>query len=361
MLRNVKKKDVSDEAKSVRCYVKSFPGAKVEDMKSYLQPTINLKPDGIIMMFGTNNLGNDDPKEIAGNIIELAKSTARQIEHVAVGESVSVSLFGGQEFDTNPQEVENKAFLDAIDSALMPQAEQGPPISTQLAKIINGKFTTEFELSKRKEILEKYPPPSNCDSLQTPKVNPEIWSKLGANAKKNDMRISALQDTLVKATAAVTVSVNDLLSARQQQSSPDFKDLIAKLIDSIILTGQVNKELTFKRRDVLRPNLSNDFKQACSRTIKPTTFLFGDDLPEVLKQLQATDRIVSGATNFSNPAPNYQSGFRQGPGFNQFHRQGAATQSRSSFLGYRGKTTVPPKQNGQYQHNSFAKKRFTKN
>ena len=85
VLGNVKKKDINDEAKNVRCYVKSFPGAKVEDMKSYLQPTINLKPDGIIMMFGTNNLRTDDPKEIAGNIIEMAKSTARQIEHVAVG------------------------------------------------------------------------------------------------------------------------------------------------------------------------------------------------------------------------------------------------------------------------------------
>eukprot|EP00794_Sanderia_malayensis_P011531 gene11531-12720_t len=255
-------------------------------------------------------------------IIPTAQSVSTHINDILVNrpsEDDVVSLFGGQEFDTNPQEVENEALLDAIDSALMPQAEQGPPISTQLAKIINGKFTTKFQLSKRKEIWQKYPPSSNCDSLQTPKVNPEIWSKCGANAKKNDMRISALQGTLVKATAAVTVSVNDLLSARQQESSPYFKDLIAKLIDSIILIGHVNKELTFKRRDVLRPNLSNDFKQACSRTIKPTTFLFGDDLPEVLKELQATNRVVSSATNFSNPAPNYQRGFRQLPGFNQFH------------------------------------------
>ena len=56
ILRNVKKKDINDEVKNVRCYVKSFSGAKVEDMESYLPPTINLKPDGIVFMFGTNNL-----------------------------------------------------------------------------------------------------------------------------------------------------------------------------------------------------------------------------------------------------------------------------------------------------------------
>ena len=84
MLRNVKKKDINDEARNARCYVKSFSGAKVEDMKSYLQPTIKLKPDGIVFMVGTNNLRTDSPKQIAGNIIELAKTTASQIEHVAV-------------------------------------------------------------------------------------------------------------------------------------------------------------------------------------------------------------------------------------------------------------------------------------
>ena len=84
MLQNVKKKDINDEVKNVRCYVESFSGAKVEDMESYLQPTINLKSDGIVFIFGTNNLITDSPKQIAENIIGLAETTASQIEHVAV-------------------------------------------------------------------------------------------------------------------------------------------------------------------------------------------------------------------------------------------------------------------------------------
>ena len=35
-------------------------------------------------MFGTNNLRTDSPKQIAENTIGLAKTTASQIEHVAV-------------------------------------------------------------------------------------------------------------------------------------------------------------------------------------------------------------------------------------------------------------------------------------
>ena len=97
-------------------------------------------------------------------------------------------------------------FLDDIDQELMPQAQQGPPVAIQLAKIVNGKVALEFDHVIRKDILSKYPPPGNCHSLQTPRVNPKIWTKLGANAKKNDMKISALQDTMVKATVAVTVT-----------------------------------------------------------------------------------------------------------------------------------------------------------
>ena len=239
----------------------------------------------------------------------------------------------------------------------MPQAQQGPPVSIQLAKIVNGKFALEFDHVKRKEILSKYSPPGNCHSLQTPRVNPEIWTKLGANARKNDMKISALQNTMVKATAAVTVTANDLLTAKQQQSPLDYKGLIAKLIDAIVLIGHVNSELTFRRRDMLRPHLSSDFKQACSRNVKPTTLLFGDNLPEVVKQLQATNKIVNRVTNFpTHSATNYQRVFRQSSGFNTTPRHATATQSQNSFLGYGGKTAFPPKQN-----NSFAKKRYTKN
>lgn len=273
-------------------------------------------------------------------------------------EEDAISLFGGAEFDGNPQEVPaNETFLDDIDQELMPQAQQGPPVSIQLAKIVNGKFALELDHVKRKEILSKYSPPGNCHSLQTPRVNPEIWTKLGANARKNDMKISALQNTMVKATAAVTVTANDLLTAKQQQSPLDYKGLIAKLIDAIVLIGHVNSELTFRRRDMLRPHLSSDFKQACSRNVKPTTLLFGDNLPEVVKQLQATNKIVNRVTNFpTHSATSYQRVFRQSSGFNTTPRHATATQSQNSFLGYRGKTAFPPKQN-----NSFAKKRYTKN
>ena len=125
-----------------------------------------------------------------------------------------------------------------------------------------------------------YPSPENCQTLFSPKINLEIWGKSNPNSKRNDIKLSVLQDGLIKATSASSVAVSDLLFAREQKTIPDYKARIGKLIDSIVSIGHVNRELTFKRRDSLRPHLSAEFKQVCSRNIKPGTFIFRDDLPE---------------------------------------------------------------------------------
>ena len=45
--------------------LKHFNGAKAKDMKSYVIPTVEKKPDNIILNIGTNNLENiDTPEEI---------------------------------------------------------------------------------------------------------------------------------------------------------------------------------------------------------------------------------------------------------------------------------------------------------
>lgn len=53
--------------------VKSFSGAKVKCMHSYAIPTTELKPDGIIVHCGTNDVAtNKQPKEISQDIVDLA-------------------------------------------------------------------------------------------------------------------------------------------------------------------------------------------------------------------------------------------------------------------------------------------------
>ena len=133
---------------------------------------------------------------------------------------------------------------------------------------------------------------SNCTELFEPKVNPEIGGIL-ANSKRSDIRMSVLQDTLIKLSSAIVVTVEDLLSHREKKTSHNYRSLIPRLTDSVALLGHVNKELSFKRRDAIRPYLNQEFKQACSRTLKPGKLLFGEDLPKTLQELKTTNRLMS--------------------------------------------------------------------
>eukprot|EP00112_Aurelia_sp_Birch-Aquarium-sp1_P010451 Seg2230.3 transcript_id=Seg2230.3/GoldUCD/mRNA.D3Y31 product="hypothetical protein" protein_id=Seg2230.3/GoldUCD/D3Y31 len=88
MLRKVNKQDINNEVPDLQCNIKSFPGARVEHMRSYVQPTIEIKPAGLIIMCGTNNLKSDTSEQIAERMIDLAVHASHHIENVAVSSIV---------------------------------------------------------------------------------------------------------------------------------------------------------------------------------------------------------------------------------------------------------------------------------
>lgn len=102
------------------------------------------------------------------------------------------------------EESDNASLLSEIGSFLSCSEDAGLPIASPLPDLINGKFNSDYSVEKRKEILQKYRKPNNCDIVLVLKVNEEIWSKLPTNAKRSDTRTSALQDTLVKVSSAIT-------------------------------------------------------------------------------------------------------------------------------------------------------------
>ena len=173
-------------------------------------------------------------------------------------EADALSLFGGGDIDEIDDTVledmedgdfDNASLLSAISSFLSCSQDTGPPIASGLAELVNGKFNAEYSAERRKEILQKYKKPSNCDNVLVPKVNEEIWGKLPANAKRSDIRTSALQDTLVKVSSAIVCTTDKLLEHREKKTIPCYKALLNPLLDSVALLGHVCTELSYKRRD----------------------------------------------------------------------------------------------------------------
>ena len=65
-------------------FVRSFPGAKTDDMESYIKPRLKNKPERIIIQGGNNNLKNNALQSIADNISSLAKSSQQENNIVLV-------------------------------------------------------------------------------------------------------------------------------------------------------------------------------------------------------------------------------------------------------------------------------------
>ena len=75
------------------------------------------------------------------------------------------------------------------------------------------------------------------------KVNEQIWGKIKGFNRQQDLRISILQDAIVKTSSALALTLDYLLKARNDKVCPDSKAIAARLFDSIALLGHVNTEL----------------------------------------------------------------------------------------------------------------------
>ena len=263
-----------------------------------------------------------------------------------------ISLFAGDDFNLSDDDtMDNTSLLTNIDSALS-STEKGPPVSPHLAKIIDQRLSCEIDREKLKGIVSKYKTPQNCEQLYLTKINQEIWSQLPAHAKRADIRVANLQDTLLGGISATLVSVNELLDCREKKTLPDYKGLITNLVDSVALTGLVCKELSYKRRETLRPLLNKEFQQACSRSNKIGKLLFGDDLPKTIQDIRSTNKVMNTVAKPMNT--NSKSHSKPKP------YSHASTSNDKSFLWAKGRTQHPPKKlfpQNQLQSN---KKKFTK-
>ena len=151
-------------------------------------------------------------KEATHSASEKAKSSVSESdnnEHSNESNDDRLSIHGQSndpEFTGSVSEVEdNTSLLTEIDQALGPSKDHGPQVNEKLSQLVNTKFVMELDLEKRKQLAEKYKTPKNCEALFVPKVNPEIWGKLNAISKQRDIKMSNLQDLLIRVSNYIVI------------------------------------------------------------------------------------------------------------------------------------------------------------
>ena len=170
-------------------------------------------------------------------------------------------------------------------------------ISDNLAGILNKRWSNPLNPSKLKEKMDKYSRPENCIGLKVPRVNPEIWNKLEHFTKRQDLRASSLQKTIVKVGTILAKTTDCLLNLREEDnSSPKLDNLVLMNTDAVALLGHSNYELSLRRREAIKPTLNKEYQALCSPQVPITDQLFGDDLQSQLSNITASNKLSTLAT-----------------------------------------------------------------
>jgi hypothetical protein len=170
---------------------------------------------------------------------------------------------------------ENSENDDEWDLPQILVSEKGPSIDKNLAKLVNSSCTTQSSVS---DILHKYNVPENCDFLAPPSVNLDVWKVLGKKGQSQDRCLVDIQNIV----AAEMVAVVKLASVLKHhiKSNVEAKSILTDLIS---LTGQVQFNLSLRRRYQCRPFLNKKYTNLCNINVPITTKLFGDDLAKEVK------------------------------------------------------------------------------
>lgn len=142
------------------------------------------------------------------------------------------------------------------------------------------------ELKKQQEISE------NCITLSETKVNQGVRNNLDELARSTDLKFQKVQNSLVKGIIVVVSEVNKLMG----NSGLQKEDTVSALLDGVVFQANANRELNYRWREPMRPQLNTNYRHLCSPSNPVTAELFRDDLPKAVKDISDTNCLSSKLT-----------------------------------------------------------------
>ena len=175
--------------------------------------------------------------------------------------------------------------LDSLTQAFVQSKEKSPAIAEKIAGLIDNMATGGLSPETVKERVEKYHPPENCKFLSPTTVNEEIWDLLPRRSRTVDLAFQRVQEPLVQSLSALSILGDQLVKDLHAGTTPNTRQILDHVMDSIALLANANFKLNMKRRELIKPDLNPPYTSLCKDEIKPSTKLFGDDLSKHLKEM----------------------------------------------------------------------------
>lgn len=166
-------------------------------------------------------------------------------------------------------------------------------IDDTLAENVNGFFLQGIDEKRYLELVadEGNARPANCDSLVTVKTNQMIWDGLSSVAKTNDRKLQTVETTVVKAATLLVKSVHEMSVLEKTDKTHGIE--IDRCTEALALLGHANRQINLARRDLLKPEIRDDYVHLCNHSLPFTSELFGSDISKTAKEIEDVARISS--------------------------------------------------------------------
>ena len=115
-----------------------------------------------------------------------------------------------------------------------------------------------------------------------------------SNSKFKDLRMQKIETSMLKSMHPVINLADKLLILKykpHQVSMEDVSSFLRFALDSLTLMAHSVYELNPCRRELIRPDLNDKYKQLCSSQTPISKLLFGDDLPKAVKEISETNKV----------------------------------------------------------------------
>ena len=202
--------------------------------------------------------------------------------------------------EENKDDNNNEAVVDSRFSSLAKKFKGQEVTDKDLDSVLSSNITDLFrkgmEEEQYNELLkdEKLSRPANCEGLSVVKCNLLVWDLISPNARTTDKKLQNIEISVVKSATTLAKLVDKTAKIEKQikeKENDDISYIIDHSNDAIALLGHANRQINLLRKDLLKPELKNEYSHLCNHTVPYTCQLFGDDVSKAAKEIEDAAKI----------------------------------------------------------------------
>lgn len=178
------------------------------------------------------------------------------------------------------------------------ERELGPAIYKDLAVRWEDILINGLPKEERDALIRKNPPPSNCMSIDPPKLNVEIKVSLPEVMVKRDSRLIGKQQKITACLALLGRCTKDVITEQSEKVT-----LVQSLSDASRLLADLQRDESRTRKSLILTNICASQRDTLQSAISDE-WLFGKDLSDRMKaakSIQQSSKELSGGQSSKTP------------------------------------------------------------